>query len=97
MRKVKQRVTVTLDPDLVRAGSRAVSRGDASSLSEWVSRGLVNLVAEERRLAAMDEAIAMYEARHGKFTEEELAEQRRADRENAIRYPRRRGRRRRAA
>lgn len=93
----KERLTVTVDPAFVKVGLAAVKRGAADSLSAWVNGALAAQVKEERRLAALNEAIAAYEARHGRFTEEELAEQERQDRANAIRYPRRRTRRRKAA
>lgn len=88
MRKVqKARLTVTVDPAFVRAANEAVRRGSATSLSAWVNAALAEQVANERRLAAMGEAIAMYEAEFGKITPEEVEAQRRADRRNAIRYP----------
>jgi len=85
MRKTqKARLTVTVDPALVRAANEAVARGAASSLSAWVNAALMDRVAHERRLAALGEAIEAYEARHGKFTEEELAKERRLDRARRI-------------
>ncbi len=80
---------MTVDPALVRAGNAAVARGEAPSLSAWVSAAMAERVDKERRLAGMAEAVAAYEAQFGKITDEELAEQERADRRNAIRYPRR--------
>ena len=76
----KQRLTVTIDDALVRAGSAAVASGRAASLSAWVNAALVERTEKERRLAAMDAAIAAYEAAHGEITLAEMVEQRRADR-----------------
>ena len=45
MTRRKLRLTVTVDPELVEAGHRAVAGGDADSLSGWVSEAL----AEEGR------------------------------------------------
>lgn len=85
MRKVqKHRLTVTVDPAFVRLGNEAVARGSAPSLSAWVNAALAEHAAKERRLVAMDEAIAAYEARHGKITDEQVAEQERLDRKNRI-------------
>lgn len=80
----KERLTVTVDPAFVRVGNEAVASGRATSLSAWVNGALAERVKEERRLAAMDEAIAAYEARRGKITDEEVVAQWRADRRNAI-------------
>jgi len=80
----KARLTVTVDPHLVRAANEAVARGRTSSLSAWVNAALTDHVAKERRLVALDEAIAAHEARNGKITDEEVAAQWRADRRNAI-------------
>ena len=91
MRARKKRITVTIDADLLKAAEASVRAGRAESLSAWVNLALDQRAKEERRLAAMDAAIAAYEAEEGKFTEAELEEQRRADRRNAIhvRTPRR--------
>lgn len=80
----KGRVTVTLDRAWIAAGTAAVAEGAAESLSAWVNAALAERVAKERRLRALGEAIAAYEARFGVITEEELAEQRRADRRAAV-------------
>ena len=83
MRINKERLTVTVDPDLVQAGSDAVAAGRAESLSAWVNLALAERVAKERRLRAMGEAIAAYEAEFGAITADELAAQQRADRGSA--------------
>jgi Arc/MetJ-type ribon-helix-helix transcriptional regulator len=80
----KERLTVTVDPDLIAAGNDAVSEGRAESLSAWVNAALAEKLARERRLAALAEAVAAYEARFGAISIQELDEQRRADREGAI-------------
>jgi hypothetical protein len=80
----KERLTVTVDPDLIEAGNDAVSEGRAESLSAWVNAALAERVAKERRLGALAEAVAAYETRFGVITAQELAEQARADREAAV-------------
>jgi len=80
----KERLTVTVDPDLVAAGNDAVSEGRAESLSAWVNSALAEKRARERRLAALADAVATYEARFGAISTQELDEQRRADREAAV-------------
>jgi hypothetical protein len=91
----KSRMTVTVDPDLVRAGNEAVAAGAAPSLSAWVSLALQDRVDRDRRHRAMAAAIAAYEAEFGEITAAELDAQRRADRRSAlvVRAPSRRPRR----
>ncbi len=80
----KERLTVTVDPDLIEAGNDAVAEGRAESLSAWVNAALAERVARERRLAALAQAVAAYEERFGVISAQELADQARADRESAI-------------
>jgi hypothetical protein len=80
----KERLTVTVDPDLVEAGNQAVAAGLADSLSGWVNAALVDRVDRERRLRSLSDAIGDYEAAHGEITEDEMAIQGRRDREGAM-------------
>lgn len=80
----KQRVTVTVDPELVRAGNRAVADGHADSLSGWVSAALTEKVRQDQKLQHLRAAILEYEAEFGEITTEELVAQQRADREDAV-------------
>ena len=61
-----------------------MSEGRAESLSAWVNSALAERIAKERRLAALAEAVAAYEARFGTISMQELDEQKRADRAAAI-------------
>lgn len=76
------RITVTVDDDVLDA-ARAASGGEGS-LSKWVAEAMADKAEKERRLAAMGEALAAYQAEYGTFTEEELQAQRDADEANAI-------------
>jgi Arc/MetJ-type ribon-helix-helix transcriptional regulator len=80
----KERLTVTVDPEFIDAGNNAVAEGRAESMSAWVNAALAEKIAKERRLAALAEALASYEKKHGAISVQELAEQARADRESAI-------------
>ena len=84
MTQRKLRLTVTVDPELVEAGNRAVAKGSAGSLSAWVSQALVDRARRDQQLAQLGEAIADYEAEFGEISAEEIARQRRADREAAV-------------
>lgn len=75
----KRRVTVTVDPELVDAGNRAVAGGAADSLSAWVNAAMVDRARRDEQLAHLHSAIVNYEAEFGEITAEEMAAQRRAD------------------
>ncbi len=80
----KERLTVSLDPELVAAGERAVAAGRAESLSAWVSRALADRVETERRLEVLQGSILAYEAEFGSISADEIAAQERSDRRAAI-------------
>jgi len=77
-------MTVTVDPELVEAASRAVADGRADSVSGWVSAALSEKVERDRKLAHLRAAIGDYEADFGEITAEEMVAQSRADREAAV-------------
>ena len=79
----KQRLTVTVDPELVEAGHRAVESGQAESVSGWVSEALEDKILRDRKLALLAAAVAGFEAEFGEITVEEIVAQRRADRQGA--------------
>ena len=84
MTQRKRRLTVTVDPDLVAAGNRAVDSGSADSLSGWVSAALADRARHDEQLARLGDAIADFEVEFGEITAEEIARQRRADRQDAV-------------
>jgi len=83
MSVTKERITVTVDGAVVEVANAAVAAGRAASVSAWVNQALLDLATKERRLLALDEAIAGYEQAHGVITEEALEARRRADRRAA--------------
>ncbi|HVF14057.1 MAG TPA: hypothetical protein VM942_05615 [Acidimicrobiales bacterium] len=80
----KQRITVTVDPELVEAGARAVATGAADSLSAWVSIALTEKARRDQQRARLGDAIAAYEDEFGEITDEEIATLQRSDREDAV-------------
>ncbi len=82
--KRKERMTVTVDAELIAAGDRAVKAGRADSLSSWVNDALAEREERERRLRGLASAIAAYESEHGVITDDELLAQQRADQKAAI-------------
>jgi Arc/MetJ-type ribon-helix-helix transcriptional regulator len=81
----KERRTVTIDAALLAAVDAAVELGHAASVSAWINEAIAKQLRHEQLLRAGREAVAAYEREFGAFTKEELEEQRRTDRANAIR------------
>lgn len=85
----KTRVTVTIDDKLVEAAKKYAAD---ESLSSWVAKAIAKAVEEhesrEQRMAALDDAIAFYEAKFGPMTDEEMEEVLARDRANAIKVRR---------
>jgi hypothetical protein len=80
----KQRLTVTVDPDLIEAGQRAVESGQAASVSGWVSAALADKVRRDQKLALLAAAVADYERDFGEITAEEILRQQHIDRGDAV-------------
>jgi metal-responsive CopG/Arc/MetJ family transcriptional regulator len=80
----KERVTVTIDSELLKAANRAVSEKRVASLSGWVNLALAERAAKEQRLRALADAVAQYEEEFGQISSAELVAQQRADRRNAV-------------
>jgi hypothetical protein len=69
----KQRLSASVDAELVAAGQEVVSAGRAESLSAWVNGALQAQVERDRKLAAMDAFLRDFEAGHGEITDTEIA------------------------
>jgi hypothetical protein len=80
----KERLSATVDADLLAAAHRAVREGRAESVSAWVTDALRRQVEHDRRMAALDAFLAEYEAEHGVITEAEMAEAERRLRSRAV-------------
>jgi Arc/MetJ-type ribon-helix-helix transcriptional regulator len=70
--KGKQRLSASVDAELMQAGQEAVADGRAESMSAWVNDALRLKADHDRRMRALDEFIAAYEAEHGEITQEEI-------------------------
>lgn len=84
MRQRKERLTVTVDPELVVAANQAVADGRAESLSGWVNSALTERAWRDRKLLALAAVVADYEAEFGTISDAEIAAQQRADRGSAV-------------
>lgn len=68
----KQRLSASVDADLLTAAQHAVEAGQAASLSAWVNDALRLKADQERRLAALDEFLADHEATHGAISDQDI-------------------------
>ena len=68
----KQRLSASVDEDLIEAAENAVTRGLSDSVSAWVNEALRLKLAHERRLDALAAFVGSYEAEHGEITPEEM-------------------------
>ncbi len=81
---VKERLSASVDAELVAAAQQAVARGQAESVSAWVNEALRLKADQDRRLAALDDFLAAYEAEHGEITEQEMHDAARRARGRAV-------------
>src|SRR5580698_122755 len=81
---IKGRLSASVDADLMAAAQQAVTGGRAESISAWVNDALRLKADHDRRLQALDEFLAAYEAEHGEITDEEMRDAARRARERAI-------------
>jgi Arc/MetJ-type ribon-helix-helix transcriptional regulator len=80
----KQRLSASVDAELMAAAQQAVSDGRAENLSAWVNDALRLKADHDRRLRALDDFLAAYEAEHGEITEDEMRAAARRARERAV-------------
>jgi len=80
----KERLSVSVDADLVAAVERDVSRRRAESMSAWVNDALRLKLAHERRLEALAAFVSAYEDEHGTITADEMQLARRRAQARAV-------------
>src|ERR1700687_2618732 len=80
----KQQLSTSVDTDLVAVAQEAGAAGAAESVSAWVNEALRLKADHDRRLRALDEFLATYEAEHGEIAEEEMREAARSARGRAV-------------
>jgi hypothetical protein len=80
MKATKQRLSASVDADLLRQAEAAARRGEVANVSAWVNDAMRLKVEQERGLARLAAVIAEFEAEHGEITE--------ADVERATRFAR---------
>jgi hypothetical protein len=80
----KQRLSASVDSELVEAGHTAVAEGRAETLSAWVNEALRLKADHDRRMRALDEFLMAYEGEHGEISDEEMTEAARRARSRAM-------------
>jgi Arc/MetJ-type ribon-helix-helix transcriptional regulator len=80
----KQRLSASVDAELLAVAQDAVAQGKAESVSAWVNDALRLKADRDRRLLALDEFLAAYEAEHGEITERDMREAARRARGRAV-------------
>jgi Arc/MetJ-type ribon-helix-helix transcriptional regulator len=80
----KRRLSASVDAELVAVAKEAVTGGHAESISAWVNDALRLKADHDRRLQALDDFLAAYEAEHGEITDDEMRDAARRAREQAI-------------
>ena len=81
---IKQRLSASVDADLIAAAADAVARGRFDSVSAWVNEALRLKLAQDRRLEALAAFVGAYEADHGEITIEEMRQAARRARVGAV-------------
>ena len=80
----RQRLSATIEPELLAAGHAAVAAGRAQSVSAWVTAVLRRQVEHERRMTALDDFIREFEAEHGEISDGEIDAASRRARSRAV-------------
>jgi len=80
----EQRLSASVDAELMDAGHAAVAEGTADNLSAWVNDALRLKADHDRRMRALDDFVTAYEADYGEITEAEMLEATRWARSRAV-------------
>jgi Arc/MetJ-type ribon-helix-helix transcriptional regulator len=80
----KERLSASVDAELVATAQQAVAEGRADSVSAWVNDALKLKAEHDARLRALDEFLAAYENEYGEITDEEMRDAARSARERAV-------------
>lgn len=73
----KERLSATVDAELLAAARAAVEAGRAVSVSAWVNRALLRERDHDERLRALETLIADYEGKNGGITDQEIRDAKR--------------------
>lgn len=73
----KQRLSATVDAELLAAAEQAAAHQGSKNLSAWINEAIRTKLEHDRRLQALSKLIAEFEAEHGVITVEQIAATRR--------------------
>jgi hypothetical protein len=80
----RERLSATVEADVLAAGRAAVAEGRAGSLSAWVNEALRRQALHDRRMQALDAFLDTYEAENGEITAAEIEAASRRARQRAV-------------
>lgn len=80
----KQRLSASVDEEVLSAAEAAVAAGRAANVSSWVNEALHRQIEHDRRMLALDSFLAAYEAQHGVISAQEIHDATRRARARAI-------------
>jgi hypothetical protein len=80
----KTRLSASVDESIILAAQAAVAAGRATNLSTWVNDALHRQIEHERRMLALDDFLASYEAEHGEISDAEIRDASRRIRARAV-------------
>lgn len=80
----RQRLSATVEAELLAAGRAAVTEGRAKNLSAWVNGALRRQADHDRRMTALDAFLDAYEAEHREIDQDELRDATRRARARAV-------------
>jgi hypothetical protein len=72
MKAMKQRLSASVDAELLVAAESAAKRGEAANVSAWVNDAMRLKVEHDRGLAELAEVIADFETEQGEITKDEI-------------------------
>ncbi len=73
----RERLSATVEGELLEAGRQAVAEGRGGECDAWVNDALQLKADHDRRMRALDEFIAAYEAEHGVISDDEIRQAKR--------------------
>jgi Arc/MetJ-type ribon-helix-helix transcriptional regulator len=84
MKATKQRLSASVDAELLDAAESAAKRGEVANVSAWVNDAMRLKVEHDRGLAELAAVIADFEAEHGEITRDEIEKAERLARSRAM-------------
>ena len=84
MKATKQRLSASVDAELLVAAESAARRGEVANVSAWVNDAMRLKLDHDRGLAELARVIADFEAEHGEITEGEMEKAARLARSRAV-------------